>query len=216
MMKYTDKYWKLLIPLLKRRLGKRYGKEYTKALITKADGVYRGMLNRVDDVGEDNPMASNIYEGLVVMAIWKASDGKISVNDLRKICMDMLSMPILKVVGLFINGNKESGVRKYRSMIEKDAEWLEEHPQYKDVSWDFHIDDTRHKEGFCYYFTRCPLNNFARREGCLEVLPVMCDVDFLIAKLMHFKLHREHTLADGGEVCDYWYVGDREKQENFR
>ena len=57
-------------------------------------------------------------------------------------------------------------------------------------------------------FTQCPLNNFARKEGYLEVLPVMCDVDFLTAKLMHFTLHREHTLAGGGEVCDYWYVGD--------
>lgn len=61
MMAYTDKYWKLLIPLMKKELNKRYGKEYTKALIAKADGVYRDMLDRVDDVGEDNPMASNIY-----------------------------------------------------------------------------------------------------------------------------------------------------------
>lgn len=39
----------------------------------------------------------------------------------------------------------------------------------------------------------------------------MCDVDFLTAKLMHFKLHREQTLAGGGKVCDYWYVGDNRK-----
>lgn len=166
------------------------------------------MLDRVDDVGEDNPMASNIYECLVVLAIWKAADGKISVSDLREMCTAILSMPVLKIVGLFVNGNKESGVRKFRKMIEKDAAWLDEHPEYKDVSWDFHIDDTKHQEGFYYHFTQCPLNNFARKEGYLEVLPVMCDVDFLTAKLMHFTLHREHTLAGGGEVCDYWYVGD--------
>lgn len=211
MMKYTNKYWKLLMPFLKRRIKKRYGKEYTKGLLVKADGVYRDMLNRVDDVGEDNPMASNIYECLVVLAVWKAADGKISVNDLREICVDMLSMPILKVVGLFVNGNKDKGVKKFRAMIQKDAAWLDEHPQYKDVSWDFNIDDTKHEEGFYYHFTQCPLNNFARREGCLEVLPVMCDVDFLTAKLMHFNLHREHTLASGGKVCDYWYVGDKRK-----
>lgn len=211
MMKYTNKYWKLLMPFLKRRIKKRYGKEYTKELLVKADGVYRDMLNRVDDVGEDNPMASNIYECLVVLAVWKAADGKISVGDLREICVDMFSMPVLKVVGLFVNGNKDKGVKKFRAMIQKDAAWLDEHPQYKDVSWDFNIDDTKHEEGFYYHFTQCPLNNFARREGCLEVLPVMCDVDFLTAKLMHFKLHREHTLASGGKVCDYWYVGDKSK-----
>ena len=100
-------------------------------------------------------------------------------------------------------------------MIEKDAAWLDEHPEYKDVSWDFHIDDTKHKEGFYYHFTQCPLNNFARRESCLEILPVMCDVDFLTAKLMHFKLYREHTLASGGKVCDYWYVGDKYKIQDI-
>ena len=54
MMKYTNKYWNLLIPFMKKRLNKRYGKEYTKALVTKADGVYQGMLNRVDNVGDDD------------------------------------------------------------------------------------------------------------------------------------------------------------------
>lgn len=209
-MKYTNKYWKLLIPFMKKSLNKRYGKEYTKELVEKADGIYRDMLNRVDDVGEDNPMASNIYECLVVMAIWKAADGKISVNDLREICVGIMSMPVLKVVGLFINGNKKSGVRKFSKMIHKDAAWLDEHPEYKAASWDFNFDETKHDKGFYYHFTQCPLNNFARREGCLEVLPVMCDVDFLTAKLMHFKLHREHTLASGGKVCDYWYVGDKD------
>ncbi len=209
MMKYTNKYWKLLIPFMKKSLNKRYGKEYTKELVEKAYGIYRDMLNRVDDVGEDNPMAGNIYECLVVLAIWKAADGKISVNDLREICVGIMSMPVLKVVGLFINGNKKSGVRKFSKMIHKDAAWLDEHPEYKAASWDFNFDETKHDEGFYYHFTQCPLNNFARREGCLEVLPVMCDVDFLTAKLMHFKLHRENTLAGGGKVCDYWYVGDK-------
>lgn len=208
-MKYTNKYWKLLIPFMKKSLNKRYGKEYTKELVEKADGIYRDMLNRMDDVGEDNPMATNIYECLVVLAIWKAADGKISVNDLREICVGIMSMPVLKVVGLFINGNKKSGVRKFSKMIHKDAAWLDEHPEYKAASWDFNFDETKHDKGFYYHFTQCPLNNFARREGCLEVLPVMCDVDFLTAKLMHFKLHREHTLASGGKVCDYWYVGDK-------
>lgn len=40
------------MPFMKKRLKKRYGKEYTKELIVKADGVYRDMLNRVDDVGD--------------------------------------------------------------------------------------------------------------------------------------------------------------------
>lgn len=211
MMKYTDKYFRAMMPFIKKSLNRRYGKEYTKNLVKKTDEVYRDMLQRADDIGADNPMASNTYSCLVFLALWKAADGKISVDDLRKITMEMMSIPALKVVGLFINGNKKSGMKRLRAMMEKDAAWLEEHPQYKSVSWDFNFDETKHEDGFYYHFTQCPLNTFARREGYEEVLPVMCDIDHLTAKLMHLKLHREQTLASGGSVCDYWFVGDKMK-----
>lgn len=177
MMEYTNKYWNMLMPFIKKSLNKRYGKAYTKALIPKADAEYRDMLNRSDDIGRDNPMASNTYECLVFLAIWKAADGKISVEDLRAISKDVLSAPIMKVMGILINANKASGIKRIQKMMERDAKWLDEHSQYKKYSWDFHFDEKKHKDGFYYYFTQCPLNTFARREGYLEVLPVMCDIE---------------------------------------
>lgn len=209
MMEYTDKYWKMLVPYIRKSLNKRYGKEYTKDIIIKTDKEYREMLQRADDIGSDNPMASNTYECLIFLALWKSADGKISVDDLREITKDVLAMPFLKLMGLYINGNKKSGLKRIRAMMEKNADWLEKHPQYKNASWDFNFDETKHKDGFYYHFTQCPLNTFARKEGYLEVLPVMCDIDYITAKLMHFTLHREQTLAGGGDVCDYWFVGDK-------
>lgn len=208
MMEYTDKYWKMIIPLVKKDIVKRFGKEGAASLIQKTDSVYRNMLNRADDIGKDNPMASNLYEGLLFLALWEAADGKISVDDLREITRAVMQFPAMKVVGLFMNANK-SGLEKLEKRMHKNAEWLEVHPQYKGVSWDFNFDKTKHSEGFYYHFTRCPLNDFARREGYLEVLPVMCEIDLLSAELMHAKLIRKQTLASGGECCDYWFVGDK-------
>ncbi len=211
MLEYTNKYWKMLMPYVKKSLNRRYGKEYTIELIQKADAEYRDMLQRADDIGADNPMASNMYECLIFLAIWKVAEGKISVDDLREITVDVMSTPFFKLMGLYINGNKKSGIKRLRTMLEKDAEWIEKHPQYQDVSWDFNFDETKHRDGFYYHFTQCPLNTFARKEGYLEVLPVMCDIDHLTAKLMHLTLHREQTLAGGGEMCDYWFTGDQMK-----
>ncbi len=208
MMEYTDKYWKMIIPLVKKDIVKRFGKEGAASLIQKTDSVYRNMLNRADNIGKDNPMASNLYEGLLFLALWEAADGKISVDDLREITRAVMQFPAMKVVGLFMNANK-SGLEKLEKRMHKNAEWLEVHPQYKGVSWDFNFDKTKHSEGFYYHFTRCPLNDFARREGYLEVLPVMCEIDLLSAELMHAKLIRKQTLASGGECCDYWFVGDK-------
>lgn len=207
-MEYTDKYWKMIIPLVKKDLVRRFGKEEAASLIQKTDVVYRDMLNRADDIGKDNPMASNLYEGLLFFALWEAADGKISVDDLREITRAVMQFPAMKLVGLFVNANR-SGLEKLEKRMHKNAEWLEVHPQYKGVSWDFNFDKTKHSEGFYYHFTRCPLNDFARREGYIEVLPVMCEIDLLSAELMHAKLIRKQTLASGGDCCDYWFVGDK-------
>ncbi len=208
MMEYTNKYWKMIIPIVKKGLVRRFGKEETASLLQKADAIYRDMLNRADDIGKDNPMSSNMYEGLIFFAIWEAADGKISIDDLREITHEVMGFPLMKAVGIFMNANK-SGLARLEKKMHKNAEWLEVHPQYKGVSWDFNFDKTKHSEGFYYHFTRCPLNDFARREGYLEVLPVMCEIDLISASLMHAKLIRRQTLASGGEMCDYWFVGDK-------
>ena len=184
-------------------------KEETAELLRKTNQIYRDLLRRADDIGKDNPMASNLYEGLIFLALWDASDRKISVEELRTISEEMMSFPLLKAMGLMINANKKSGMARIAKMMHKDAAWLEAHPQYKAYSWDFHFDETKHQDGFYYHFTQCPLNTFARKEGYLEVLPIMCDIDYKTAALMHAKLYRDHTLAGSGEVCDYWFVGDK-------
>lgn len=192
----------------KRALLSGSEKEETALLVQKTDAIYREMLNRSDDIGKDNPMASNLYECLIFLAVWKAADGKISVDGLREITHEVMGFPIMKAVGLFMNANR-SGLDKLEKKMHQNAEWLEVHPQYKEFSWDFNFDKTKHPEGFYYHFTRCPLNDFARREGYLEVLPVMCEIDLLTASLMHAKLIRRQTLASGGDMCDYWFVGDK-------
>lgn len=97
---------------------------------------------------------------------------------------------------------------KIKNKFIANKKWVDEHPQYKDYTWDFNFDESKPEYGVYYHFTRCPLNTFARKYGFLEILPVMCNIDFLAANLMHAILYREHTLATGGKMCDYWFVGD--------
>lgn len=211
MQKYTGKYWIVLAPIVKKSLKKHYGKAFAIMTMENARIEYREMLNRVDDIGSDNPMASNIYMSFIFFAVYRAAKGKITVSALRTIANEAIEWKPLRCMGMFINANKPSGINAIRKMMLKNAEWLEKHPKYKNVSWDFNFDETKNRDGFYYYFTQCPLNDFARREGLLDVLPVMCDMDFLTAGLMHAKLHRDNTLAGGGKLCDYWYVGDKMK-----
>ena len=211
MMKYTGKYYSLFKVFFKNYLVAQYGKEVTKNAFKKAPAIYKDMLEKCDDIGYDNPMAANIYLCFVFLAIWKAADGAIDPDSYRIVVNNFMHS---KFVAKAMSGNDintPEGMQKAVNKFHANQEWTDAHPRYKDKTWDFNFDDTKHKDGTYYYFTICPLNDFARKYGFLEVLPVCCDIDYISTQYSHGVLHREKTLATGGSMCDYWIVPDRIK-----
>lgn len=69
MMEYTDKYWKMIIPLVKKDLVRRFGKEEAASLIQKTDVVYRDMLNRADDIWKRQPHGFEFVRGSFVFSL---------------------------------------------------------------------------------------------------------------------------------------------------
>ncbi len=211
MMKYKGTFIKIFPILMKKYMIEQYGKKVTKEAFRKAPGIYRKMLNDVDDIGSDNPMAGNIYMAFVLMAVWKAADGAIDVESYRTVVRNFLTGSFARNFIGKSDMNKPEDVLKAKAKFRKMQEWADEHPQYKDKTWDFNFDEDRHKDGSFYYFTRCPLNDFSRKYGYLEVLPACCELDHIITEASKGRLIREYTLATGGPVCDYWIVPDKLK-----
>jgi len=211
MMKYKGTFIKVFPILMKKYMLEQYGKNVTRNAFKKAPAIYRDMLNNTEDIGSDNPMAGNIYMAFVFMAIWKASDGAIDVDGYRTVVRNFLTKsPARKFIGKS-DMNDPEDVKKAKEKFRRMQAWVDEHPQYRDKTWDFNFDETRHKDGSFYYFTRCPINDFARKYGYLEVLPVCCELDHIITEASKGRLIREYTLATGGSVCDYWIVPDKLK-----
>lgn len=42
-------------------------------------------------------------------------------------------------------------------------------------------------------------------------MPLFCELDEVMIALRHGVLHRQQTIISGGDYCDYYIVGDREK-----
>ena len=42
-------------------------------------------------------------------------------------------------------------------------------------------------------------------------MPALCATDEVMFRLQHGNLYREHTIARGEGICDYWVVGDKIK-----
>ena len=90
MMPYKGTYLRLFSLLLRKPMTKEYGKA-----LKAAPAIYRRMLEKTDDIGADNPMAGNVYMCFVFLAIWKAAEGAISPESLRRVTKAFMARPIV-------------------------------------------------------------------------------------------------------------------------
>ena len=209
MLAYTSRYFNVIAPLVRHLLQRRYGYDLAKCAYDGARGIYRQMLADCPPVGADNPMAKNLYEACVFFAMYRAADGAITPDMLRAVVADLFALPATGLVGLAVDLNRPRDVAAFNERLRANARWADEHPEAKPYTWDFNFGDTRGDTQVNYHFTHCPINDFCRAHGLLDVLPVMCEIDHVTARLAHGTLTREHTLAMGGPVCDYLIRGDR-------
>ncbi len=61
-----------------------------------------------------------------------------------------------------------------------------------------------------YLFRSCPVAEFAKANGLLELMPAFCNPDYAGLAYMRAKLIRKSTCAKG-ETCDYLIVGDKDR-----
>ena len=200
----------MMTPFIKRALKTKYGNKDVKTIVGNAKTEYRKLLNKADDIGSKNPMASNLYMCLLFFSFMQGSNGKISAEDLKDIMRITLSDHIL----LKLMGNKDFNdpkeLNKFKEHIHKNSDWAELHRKEYPETWKFNFDDS-HQDGFYYYFTKCPIAKFFKDNNLEEITPIFCELDHLTIKTRKAKLLRDKTLANGDDMCDFWIVGDKVK-----
>ena len=206
-MKYVGIYWSLFAPLMKKSITERFGKELAEESIKNGKREYRALLSRADDLGPGNPMASNAYFAYVFAAAWLGSGKRLSPDDMALVMTDVLESRLLRTVFGTVNMNRTP--KKWERDMRKYENWYKEHGKEYPANWNVNFDEELHRDGSYYYFTRCPICEFCQREGIAELMPALCATDEVMFRLQHGKLHREHTIAGGDKVCDYWIVGDQ-------
>ena len=206
-MKYVGIYWKLFAPMIRKSIARRYDAELAERSIRQGKIEYKGLLARADELGPGNPMAMNAYFAYVFAAAWLGGGKRLSPEQMGEVMTDVLTSPLLRTVFGMTDLNR-TPKKWYRDMKKYEA-WYEKHSADHPVNWVVNFDESRHSEGSYYYFTRCPICEFCEREGIGELMPALCATDEVMFRLQHGRLHREHTIANGDGVCDYWVVGDR-------
>jgi len=207
-MKYRSIYWRLLAPRIRAALRKRYPRTYADNVMRDAKPIYRSLLSQMEGMSPGNPMSMYIYMPFTMLAVWLASNRKITPDMLKEIMVDVVDWKPLKAACGMIDMNTRLGIKLFGAMMHYADRWAKRHP--KDTNtWDFHFDEDLHKDGFYYHFTYCPLYDFCRTHGYEEANRALCEMDALTMSMMHSRLIRENVLSEGGPICDYWTVGDK-------
>lgn len=208
-MKYNGFYFWLFKRPMKKVLIEKYGNKYASKIIRKSKDIYRELVENMDDIGEDNPMAYNEMFALVFVAPYIASDKKIP----PEIIQEMMRQSLYSVKWYFslINLNTKRGKEANKKNILKYYNWYTEEKE-KLYPTSFKVDFVGEPyEGACYYrITRCPICAYTKKLGVDELMPLFCELDELMISLEHGVLHRKETIAKGGDYCDYFIVGDKE------
>ena len=208
-MRYKGMYWTLFAPMIKRSIGNRFGRELAEKAVKEGKAQYRRLLSRADDLGPGNPMAMNAYFAYVFAAAWLGSGKRITPDEMSMVMTDVLESKLLRTFFGMTDLNRTP--KKWEREMRKYEAWFSKHGEDYPVNWNVSFDETRYKDGSFYYFTRCPICEFCAREGISELMSALCSTDEVMFRLQHGKLHREHTIASGGPVCDYWITGDKSK-----
>ena len=214
-MKYKCFYFLFFKRPMKKVLMEKYDKAYASEIIRKSEKVYRELVENMDDIGEDNPMAYNEMFALAFVAPYIASEKKIPPETIQE--MMRRSLYTFKWFFSLINLNTKRGKEANKKNILKYYKWYTEEKE-KLYPTSFKVDFVGEPyEGACYYrITRCPICSYTKKLGVGELMPLLCELDDVMIKIQHGVLYREGTIADGADYCDYFILGDKEKLSDFQ
>ena len=195
----------------------RYTKEHypkdAEQIIREADRLFPELYAKAPDIGgRENLMSYNLDLMILSAAFYEASDHRIDGPAIMEMAEGIFAK--YRFLRHFVNVNRKwqmNLIRKamygryvpYAQLVEDKVsrgEWGN--------TWRVRINPRKTEEGVCFDLVGCPLADYARANGYMNLLPYMCATDHLIPGLVHAKLIRTHTCALGSESCDYWYVGD--------
>lgn len=208
-MKYNGFYFALFSKPMKKVLTEKYNREYACMIMKQSKAVYRKLVDEADDIGADNPMAYNELFALAFVAPYLASKKEIPPETIQ--LMMERSLYYIKWYFSSTDLNTDKGKNINKKNIMKYVKWYTPEKEAK-YPTSFKVDFVgQPHENACYYrITRCPICAYCKKIGAEEVMPLLCELDQVMISLQHGVLHREQTIAGGGDYCDYYIIGNRE------
>lgn len=181
------------------------------SVMKAADQQYGRFFHEIPDIGGRKNMQFNLLQFLVAFfSLYEACDRTLDIEDFDHYA-DMTIVRMSRMAGHFMNWNMPVMIKIAYRRYGRYKETVDRHVRCGEWgnTWQVDINPEGKEEGFAIHTRCCPMVEFVKRYGYEKFLPSICSQDFKAAEAMHGILSRTHTVADGDEYCDWWYVGDR-------
>lgn len=212
-MERNQRAYDRLIRRIRPVLVRRFGAARAEKIVRDAGPIYTRFLEETPSIGgKANIMNQNMDMALPFFAVYEASGREICEADIDEM-LDIVMVRRFRNASRLIDMNRldKPWFRKLmyhlaqeiadKSNARRGKEW--------NNTWGIQINPEGHEYGLSMTLVGCPLVDFAKVHGYMDVLPQMCAADVTAAAAVHARLIRHHTVAQGYGSCDYWYVGDQ-------
>lgn len=120
-MKYNGFYFWLFSKPMKQMLSEKYNRQYAHDIMKKSKRIYRELVQKADDIGDDNPMAYNELFALSFIAPYVASSKQIPPETVQ----EMMRRSLYHVKWYFgkTDLNTEKGKAENKKSIVQYVKW---------------------------------------------------------------------------------------------
>ena len=201
MLKKLSSFFKLLHP----ELTARFGQDAVVQIQQDAREEFENLVPQFPDIGgKANPLISDLLESGGALALYRAirahggtveETGELIHLGVRRRLERMPSF-LVYLMGRF-------AFSRWRlPQMKKQAQASQERKYPDDWVWTIFEGDGRSFDiGIDY--SECAVQKFIQQQGAEELMPYLCDVDYLVFGAAGMELKRSKTLVQGCDCCDF-------------
>ena len=163
--------------------------------------LYKDMLKRTPDIGSfiKNPLRISLSGGIVWLSVYDAMDGQMSNEQFGQMVKRTLQAPLIQKA---FGGKKPFDIDFQKKKIEKEK--ISDAISDSEFNWVTETILGRDQDEYRTNYHQCGLCALGRQEHHEDLIPYMCEMDYISVALMGGILHRSGTIATGAKCCDFY------------
>ena len=200
---------KAMEAVIKKHLSERFSENEVKIYWNKVLRQYAIFLQDLPNLGKKKSRHNEpggTYDCISIFAYDEVLNHEVSMEELYNMNCEVF-LPEFKKMASIVNANNSF----LRRLLHLAFVMTAKTDKGQDGGYIMKVEPFDKKDGVRYRFERCPIAEFAKAHGYLDIMPAFCNSDYPAMEYINAALIRKHTCANS-DICDYWIVGDKSKE----